>query len=133
MRTIASTVLVATLVAACAPAPQDSAAVPGATSPGFRAIGQEPGWLAEVAPGDAPAIRLLLDYGERRLSLQRSTRFGGDGDRTFGYRGTAGDLTVELRIHRETCHDAMSGEAFETRVELLVGETRFDGCGGFLP
>lgn len=133
MRTIAPTVLVATLVAACSPAPQDGAAMPTDPSPSFRAIGQEPGWLAEVARGDAPAIRLLLDYGERRLSLQRSTRFGGDGDLTFGHRGTAEGTVVELRIHRETCHDTMSGEAFETRVELRVGEERFVGCGMFLP
>ncbi|MFN3842752.1 MAG: hypothetical protein ACK4RW_05735 [Rehaibacterium terrae] len=139
MRAIAATALVALSAAACSPASQDGAAPRdgGPTSadpaPGFRAIGQEPGWLAEVARGDAPAIRLLLDHGERRLTLPRSTAFDQDGNRSFGYRGMADGLAVELRIHRETCHDTMSGEAFETRVELRVGEERFDGCGMFLP
>lgn len=94
----------------------------------FRAVGQEPGWVVEVDRGERPAMRLLLDYGERRLVVDAAMPLA-EGE---GFRGEADGVAAELRIHREPCQDAMSGESFPVRVELRVGSERFTGCGRFL-
>ena len=39
---------------------------------------------------------------------------------------------VVLRTRREPCRDGMSGEAFETRAELTVGDKVYSGCGAYL-
>jgi uncharacterized membrane protein len=99
---------------------------------GFRAVGQEPGWVAEVDTGERPPMRVSLDYGQRQLSVDQAHRFDEPQTRTTGYRGTARGTTLELRIRREACRDSMSGEAFDSRVELVVGGETYRGCGRFL-
>ncbi len=90
----------------------------------FRAIGQEPGWLAEVGGGDHPPLHAELDYGQRHIDLPR-TDFAGD-----RYRGHASDGTpVELQVQRANCTDAMSGEAFPATAILRVGDRTYHGCG----
>jgi putative lipoprotein len=91
----------------------------------YRAIGQEPGWVAEVDAGERPPMRVSLDYGRRRLRADQTRRFEEPPTRTTGYRGTADGTSVELR-------DSMSGEAFETRAELVVNGATYRGCGRFL-
>lgn len=94
----------------------------------YRAVGQEPGWLAEVGPGDTPALRVMLHYGQRNLTVARGCPLG-DGD---GFLGHAGDVPVVLRIMPEPCRDSMSGETFDTRAELRAGDDVYAGCGRFL-
>ena len=93
----------------------------------YRAVGQEPGWLAEVGPGDAPALRVVLDYGQGDLTVAHGRALDG-GD---GFHGHAGDVPVVLRIMPGPCRDSMSGEAFDTRAELHVGDDVYAGCGRF--
>lgn len=94
----------------------------------YRAVGQEPGWLAEVGGGDTPPVRLVLDYGERVLDIPRSHRL----PKGSGVSAEAGGVRVELHIAHEACRDTMSGERFTTRARLRVGERSYDGCGRFL-
>ncbi|MFW5452894.1 MliC family protein [Thioalkalivibrio sulfidiphilus] len=91
----------------------------------YRAVGQEPGWVVEVWPGEAPAIILVMDYGQRRLEIPRARRLEGDA----GYAGEAGDVAVSLHILREACTDVMSGEVFPTRAEMRLDGSVYRGCG----
>ena len=107
--------------------PWEAAAARGVA---FRAVGNEPGWFAEVDRGDAPALRATLDYGERTIEVPRAMALDGD---AFGYHGEADDGTsVVLRIRREPCSDGMSDQAYEASATLAVGETTYRGCGRFL-
>lgn len=95
----------------------------------FRAVGNEPGWWVEVDRGDNPALRALLDYGEREVTVARAHGISS----TQGFGGKTADGTeVVLRIRREACNDGMSGEAFEAGAELTVGDKTYAGCGAWL-
>lgn len=94
----------------------------------FRAVGQEPGWYVEVDSGDAPAMRLFLDYGERQVSFARTTVLPDP----LGFRGVQGEVAAELRLYLERCADVMSGEEFAVRAELVVNGAEYRGCGQFL-
>lgn len=96
----------------------------------FRAVGQEPGWVAELGPGPGPGAWLVvqLDYGARSLRIEPTRRLAD----AAGVAGEAGGEAVELRISPEPCTDVMSGEAFEMTANLRVGERSLAGCGRFL-
>jgi uncharacterized membrane protein len=95
----------------------------------YRAVGSEPGWLVEVGSGDDPPLHAELDYGERKLDIARVTGISS----TPGYGGKLADGTdVVLRTRHEPCRDGMSGEAFETTAELMVGDKVYRGCGAYL-
>ena len=94
----------------------------------YRAVGQEPGWVVEVDSGVAPSVRVELDYGQRRLHVPRSRVL----EAPKGFKGRADRKTVRLHIFREACRDTMSGEAFDTRAELHVGDRVYSGCGRYL-
>lgn len=106
--------------AAPAPTAQDTAAA------GFRATGNEPGWLAEVAAGATPHLRVETDYGQRTLEIAAPTQ-GKD-----GWSGKAADGTpVKLSFQRTVCQDDMSGQAFGATAMLTVGARQYHGCGDF--
>ena len=120
------------VVVACQPrltGPWEAARARGVA---YRAIGQEPGWVAEVDGGERPPMRVSLDYGRRQLRAEQTDRFEEPRARTTGYRGKANGTSVELRIRRETCRDSMSGEEVETRAEAVVNGATYRGCGRFL-
>lgn len=105
------------------PSPWNAALLGGIA---FRAVGNEPGWYVEVDRGAAPALRAMLDYGERQLAIPRVTA------REGGFTGTSGGDPVMLDIRRSPCADGMSGQRFEATATLRVGERRYEGCGAFL-
>lgn len=139
------TVLVVALAVACQPAAdpkpdgEGNAAVPAAApvavvapaaaerlSDGFRATGNEPGWLAEVAAGGDSALRVEVDYGQTHYEVAAPTH-GPD-----GWAGAAADGTpIKLSVQRVPCQDDMSGRAFDAKVMLTVGTRQLHGCGNF--
>lgn len=108
------------------PSPWDVAADNGV---GFRAVGQEPGWLVELEEGDggAPSITAHLDYGQR---LVEATGLERDGQ-TWSGRATDG-TEVTLTVEDRDCADAMSGERFRAAAVLTVGGESYQGCGAWL-
>lgn len=128
----------APVVDAPAPAPPVAEAPPPVTGPpwdearargvAFRAVGNEPGWYVEVDGGDAPAMRLFLDYGERQVAFERTTVM----PEPLGFRGVRGEVAAELRLYPERCADGMSGQEFAVRAELIVNGAEYRGCGQFL-
>lgn len=99
--------------------PWDEAKARGAS---FRAVGQEPGWAAEVS--DARIV-LVLDYGERRIEAPLPTLQLLGGAR--GYHAEAEEILV--LIEDLPCFDSMSGAVHPETVTLQLGEERFSGCG----
>lgn len=105
---------------------QASLEVAGTARTTFDAIGNEPGWTAQVTLGDAPSLHVELDYGERKVEVAHAQQTGS------GWRGTAADGTgIELAFQRTACQDSMSGEPFAATVTLRVAERSYAGCGGF--
>ncbi|MCF7749777.1 MliC family protein [Bacillus subtilis subsp. subtilis] len=107
-------------------APVPAPGADSAAQAGFRATGNEPGWLAEVAAGATPHLRVETDYGQRTLEIAAPTQ-GKD-----GWSGTAADGTpVKLSFQRTVCQDDMSGQAFGATAMLTVGARQYHGCGDF--
>lgn len=95
----------------------------------LRAIGTEPGWLAEITPGDPPALKALLDYGERHVDVPALSK----DEALPGYAGTTADGTaVSLRFVEGACSDGMSDQSYPAEVQLTVGAETFRGCGAQL-
>ncbi|HKK94393.1 MAG TPA: hypothetical protein VJ925_13245 [Longimicrobiales bacterium] len=104
----------------------DTQAVDTAAGPvAFRGLGQEPGWMLDIVPGEH--IHFRYDYGEREVSLPvpdpETTR-----DRTIYHATTdAHDLRVEIR--HTACTDVMSGQSFESTVTVTLDGQEYHGCG----
>jgi uncharacterized membrane protein len=91
----------------------------------FRAVGQEPGWFAEIDEGRS--LRLVYDYGER----QAVTAVGGAvvEQGTTVYRSTTGNPAVVVAIEHRSCGDAMSGQPFPSTVTVTIDGRALHGCG----
>lgn len=103
---------------------------PGAVSKdtGFRATGNEPGWMAQVTPGASPNLHAEIDYGERKFDISPVS------EQADGWTGKSADGTaIVLKFERRTCRDSMSGQAFEVAATLTVGDRSYEGCGNFNP
>jgi putative lipoprotein len=95
----------------------------------FRAVGNEPGWLVEVGPGDAPKLHAELDYGGKQVDVAQAMSLSG----LMGYAGKAADGTkVRLVLERRECNDGMSDAKYPVNAMLDVGGTTYRGCGRFL-
>lgn len=95
----------------------------------FRAVGNEPGWLAEVGPGGSPALHAVLDYGERTVDVASLQPLSG----LLGYAGTSrGGNRVRLVLERRACSDGMSDATYPVAATLEVDGQAWRGCGRFL-
>lgn len=114
---------VAAAPAAPTPTPADLA---GSTAESFRAVGNEPGWLAQVDSGKETVLHVEIDYGQTRHDVTAPTQ-GAD-----GWAGTTADGTpVKLSVQRVPCQDGMSGKQFQAKAMLTVGTRQLHGCGNF--
>lgn len=106
----------------------DNAAPPpkAAVRHALRAVGTEPGWMADIDSGRTPAMRLTLDYGERTLTVPSATPLAGEP----GLTGKTGEgQAVTLRYQQAACSDGMSDREYPITVTLAVGATTYQGCG----
>lgn len=81
----------------------------------YRALGTEPFWAATVA--DGALILETPDAPPRRFAVASTPQ------------GWAGE-GVRLDIRPGPCSDGMSDTRYADKAVLLVGEHRFEGCGG---
>ncbi|MDR0181691.1 YbaY family lipoprotein [Lysobacter arvi] len=94
----------------------------------FRAVGNEPGWLVEIGPGEAPSLHAQLDFGSRTLDIAgMQPRAQGDGWTGTSANGTA----VEVIVERKPCQDD-AGTTFDVTARLQAGGKTYTGCGAFL-
>lgn len=122
------------LLAACADkaaptaTPKPAAAEHTTSGLTLRAIGTEPGWVAEVGAGAQPKISLQLDYGQRKLEVPQATVI----EESNGFAGDTSDGTaVSLTYKREQCSDGMSDRDYPASVILQVGDQQYLGCAEF--
>lgn len=110
----------------------DTAAVPAAdesavaAAPGYRARGNEPGWLAIV---DGNNFTLDARYGELKVSGPvPDVAPDAEGARTWG--PAIEGIRVTLSARRGPCRDSMSGMVYPDHVVLTLDDDTLSGCGG---
>ena len=91
----------------------------------FRALGNEPGWILEIA--EDSGIDLVTDYGQTRLRFDRPTR-SDPAEGTIRY-DAQGDDRISVVLTFDTCHDDMSGEPYPVRAEIRLRGRTYRGCG----
>ena len=130
-RTALLPALTVALLTACSgkPAPPPDTAKPrvatAKSAPALRAIGTEPGWLAEVDAGPKPKMRLQLDYGLRKMELSIVI----ENEQKDGYVGVTDDGTlIGLIYKRERCSDGMNDRVYTASAALWDGHKMYQGC-----
>lgn len=88
------------------------------------AIGQEPGWTAEVRDGER--IDVVADYGKRK-AIVPAPKAGTAGANTE-YHSVTEANDVRLTLTRGACADAMSGRPYPARAVLVLNGRRYEGC-----
>lgn len=88
----------------------------------FRALGNEPGWQLEIS---GTAMELDTDYGQQRF--KSGARRLQQGDKTL-FEGSGFSATLSPG----PCVDDMSGERFDTKVDIRLESQQLHGCGNFL-
>jgi membrane-bound inhibitor of C-type lysozyme len=98
----------------------------------FRALGNEPPWILEIDDGMQRA-RFYSGYERALTELVLPEPIADPESRATLYRierpSSAEMVSVEIRLIGEPCADSMSGEGFETRVEITQAGTLLRGCG----
>lgn len=89
----------------------------------FRAVGNEPPWVLEIR--NQSCIVLTTEYGARREEFQLPTAI--EDGAAQATRWITDNLQIEVTM--ATCHDNMSGEAFESRVTIKRPGQVLQGCG----
>lgn len=92
----------------------------------FRAVGQEPGWIVDIYTRDR--IVALLDYGETLIEFPHANPTS-PAEGATRYETQANGHTLSITIRRFPCEDAMSGEAYPARVDLVIDGRTLNGCG----
>lgn len=94
----------------------------------FRGLGNEPPFSLEIGPED---IAFEYDYGEKKLVFPlEEPRLGDEGHRTYDQATSSHHLRVA--IEEGVCLDSMTGDAFASRVEVILDDRTFQGCGDAL-
>jgi uncharacterized membrane protein len=92
----------------------------------FRAVGQEPGWMLNIYR--EAKITLDWDYGQSKAEFPLATPDTTQEGATR-YTAQAGGHRLAVTIRRFPCHDAMSGAAFPSTVEVTIDGQTLSGCG----
>ena len=93
----------------------------------FRAVGNEPGWYLEIS--GKTRILLVTDYGQKRYRFETQRPVNDQTARSTTYRARGPEHRLKVMIAAETCHDTMSGEAFESTVTVWLDGKTYHGCG----
>ena len=115
-----------------AQAPQEAlAAMPSwqgarAAGVGFRAVGQEPGWLLDIY--SRGLIKFAWDYGENYAEFAVAEPSAPQ-EGVTRYEGHSNGRALAVTIRRSPCNDGMSGEAYPSTVEVVIDGRTLTGCG----
>jgi len=93
----------------------------------FRAIGNEPGWNMEIR-GQSEII-LITNYGAEKDVFDLPEPDIDKAARTTLYKIDQDGQEMILSISGEPCRDSMSGEEFESSVEIVLNSRTLRGCG----
>ena len=90
------------------------------------ATGNEPGWSMEIHPD---RLILVTDYGQRRIETPIPPHDLGAAEKRTVIQASGPGHELTVTLHRRPCVDTMSGETFDTAVELVLDGTTLNGCG----
>lgn len=94
----------------------------------FRAVGNEPGWSLELT--QATSSSFTTNYGTKTYSfLLPAPKVSGARETTYHILGTESHEPFTIILEGKECFDTMSGEEFETQVQLLFADKKYTGCG----
>lgn len=93
----------------------------------FRAVGNEPCWNLEISAGSRAV--LVTEYGEKQYRFDFISPQPDQKTQTAVYISRSADPRIILKIKPSSCADPMSGEAFESTVEVDLGGKILRGCG----
>lgn len=91
----------------------------------FRAVGQEPGWYLEIA--HARQILFVAAYGSQRVLFPTPEPVL-DEEREI-YEATDASHSLRVEVSLQHCIDTMSGEVFDSRVQVSLDGKHYEGCG----
>jgi putative lipoprotein len=91
----------------------------------FRAIGQEPGWYLEMT--HEQQILFVTGYGGQRLLLPTPEPLL-QGEREI-YEAADESRQLRVEISLQHCTDSMSGEVFDSSVQVTLDGKHYRGCG----
>jgi putative lipoprotein len=91
----------------------------------FRAVGQEPGWYLEMT--HEQQLLFVAAYGGQRILLPTPEPVLKGERETYEVADNAHQLRVEISLQH--CTDSMSGEAFDSSVQLTLDGKHYEGCG----
>jgi len=92
----------------------------------FRAVGNEPGWMLEM---DREWIVLETDYGTKHFRFPATPPTSAPQNRRSRFQTTAEEHDLEVLLEAKECRDSMSGERFETSVQVELDGEVLLGCG----
>lgn len=93
----------------------------------FRAVGNEPGWSLEIR--DQTKLFLVTNYGSERREFDLPEPAVNIVSRTTRYDVVQDGEKAALIISGDSCRDSMSGETFESTVEVVFNGETLRGCG----
>ena len=93
----------------------------------FRALGNEPGWNLEIR--NQSKIVFVNNYDSERYEFDLPTPVTDTTARSTQYIIDQAGQELSLTILGETCSDSMSGERFESKVEVVFNGQTLHGCG----
>ena len=93
----------------------------------YRAIGQEPAWSLEI--DREHGFRLVTDYANSERRFAYAEPVYDAARRSARYTSEANGETLAITISGERCRDSMSGEEFDSRVEIEWRDRVLKGCG----
>ncbi len=92
----------------------------------FKAIGTEPGWIAEFSTNK---LRLIVDYGKDSVIIEDSFEKVND-ESGFTYTKTvAENKSVTISVQNKPCTESGSGNKAERTVLIKYNTTVYKGCG----
>jgi len=92
----------------------------------FWATGNEPGWTLEI---DWHSILFVTNYGQDSFHFPRPDPGVDQARATTSYTARDAGHGITVRLSGAACRDSMSGEAFETTVQITLDGRVYQGCG----
>ena len=92
----------------------------------FRGTGNEPPWVLEM---DSEELILFTGYDRLRYRFPNHGHKDGPQERESLWHSSRDGHTVEIILTGLECADSMSGEQFETRVQITLDQMVWTGCG----
>ncbi len=91
----------------------------------FKAFGSEPGWYMEIYPSH---MKVLFNYGQDSLLISDDFDNAAD-EKGFEYSADNEGGKIKVKILNESCKDESVGDTHNRKVEMIIQNKMYKGCG----